>query len=146
MSECIHKEVVTFRTEAGEPVPLWACSKCKTRFEPIGPWMEREKSLQARIEALEKDFAYHAELCTSQQARIGALTAEVEEQARLLGASGSREAELLARVEALENAAKSVAKAKGKGFAQVHKDDVPWFMHLMNRIDALAALLQEPTK
>ena len=53
MSECIHKEVVTFRTEAGEPVPLWACSKCKTRFEPIGPWMEREKSLQARIEALE---------------------------------------------------------------------------------------------
>ena len=52
MSECIHKEVVTFRTEAGEPVPLWACSKCKTRFEPIGPWMEREKSLQARIEAL----------------------------------------------------------------------------------------------
>ena len=101
---------------------------------------------QARIEALEKDFAYHAELCTSQQARIGALTAEVEEQARLLGASGSREAELLARVEALENAAKSVAKAKGKGFAQVHKDDVPWFMHLMNRIDALAALLQEPTK
>ena len=54
MSECIHKEVVTFRTEAGEPVPLWACSKCKTRFEPIGPWMEREKSLQARIDALEK--------------------------------------------------------------------------------------------
>lgn len=54
MSECIHKEVVTFRTEAGEPVPLWACSKCKTRFEPIGPWMEREKSLQARIEALEE--------------------------------------------------------------------------------------------
>ena len=122
---------------------------------------------QARIEALEKDFAYHVELCTSQQARIGALTAEVEEQARLLGASGSREAELLARVEALreanrqlhgelatlltriealENAAKSVAKAKGKGFAQVHKDDVPWFMHLMNRIDALAALLHEPSK
>ena len=60
---------------------------------------------QARIEALEKDFAYHVELCTSQQARIGALTAEVEEQARLLGASGSREAELLARVEALEKAA-----------------------------------------
>ena len=28
---------------------------------------------QARIEALEKDFAYHVELCTSQQARIGAL-------------------------------------------------------------------------
>ena len=55
MSECIHKEVVTFRTEAGEPVPLWACSKCKTRFEPIGPWMEREKSLQARIEALEAE-------------------------------------------------------------------------------------------
>ena len=28
---------------------------------------------QARIEALEKDFAYHSELCTIQQARIGAL-------------------------------------------------------------------------
>ena len=63
------------------------------------------KEQQARIEALEKDFAYHVELCTSQQARIGALTAEVEEQARLLGASGSREAELMARIEALEKAA-----------------------------------------
>ena len=31
-----------------------------------------------------------------------AMQAEVEEQARLLGASGSREAELLARIEALE--------------------------------------------
>ena len=41
----------------------------------------------------------------TQQARIEALTTEVEEQARLLGASGSREAELLARVEALEKAA-----------------------------------------
>ena len=30
-------------------------------------------SLEAHIEALEKDFAYHAELCTSQQARIEAL-------------------------------------------------------------------------
>ena len=68
MSECIHKEVVTFRTEAGEPVPLWACSKCKTRFEPIGPWMEREKSLQARIEALEKAAK------ADQQARIESLT------------------------------------------------------------------------
>ena len=28
---------------------------------------------QALIEALEKDFAYHSELCTIQQARIGAL-------------------------------------------------------------------------
>lgn len=28
---------------------------------------------QARIEALENDFAYHSELCTIQQARIGAL-------------------------------------------------------------------------
>ena len=58
-----------------------------------------------KSELLEKDFAYHVELCTSQQARIGALTAEVEEQARLLGASGSREAELMARIEALEKAA-----------------------------------------
>lgn len=31
------------------------------------------ESLEAHIEALEKDFAYHAELCTSQQARIEAL-------------------------------------------------------------------------
>ena len=29
--------------------------------------------MEARIEALEKDFAYHSELCTIQQARIGAL-------------------------------------------------------------------------
>lgn len=38
---------------------------------------------QARIEALEKDFAYHSELCTIQQARIdeleGALTAAYQE-------------------------------------------------------------------
>ena len=105
----------------------------------------RTQVMDSRIPKNEREWWAKREI-ESQQARIGALTAEVEEQARLLGASGSREAELLARVEALENAAKSVAKAKGKGFAQVHKDDVPWFMHLMNRIDALAALLQEPTK
>ena len=35
-------------------------------------------------------------------AAIESLEAEAEEQARLLGASGSREAELLARIEALE--------------------------------------------
>lgn len=42
------------------------------------------------------------DVLAEQQARVKALTAEVEEQARLLGASGSREAELLARIEALE--------------------------------------------
>ena len=39
--------------------------------------------MEARIEALEKDFAYHSELCTIQQARIdeleGALTAAYQE-------------------------------------------------------------------
>ena len=33
---------------------------------------------QARIEALEKDFAYHAELCTSQQARIATQQARIQ--------------------------------------------------------------------
>ena len=33
---------------------------------------------QARIEALEKDFAYHSELCTIQQARIDELEAAAE--------------------------------------------------------------------
>ena len=109
----------------------------------LGASASREAELLARVEALEKDFAYHAELCTSQQARIGALTAEVEEQARLLGASGSREVELLARIEALEKAARGVVEARGIGFMQVHKEDVPEFMHLMNRIDKLAALLEQ---
>ena len=47
---------------------------------------DQEKTMatqQARIEALEKDFAYHSELCTIQQARIdeleGALTAAYQE-------------------------------------------------------------------
>ena len=35
---------------------------------------------QARIEALEKDSAYHSELCTIQQARIDELEAAAEEQ------------------------------------------------------------------
>ena len=52
---------------------------------------------EAAREWVEKDSTI-----STLQARINALTAEVEEQARLLGASGSREAELLARIEALE--------------------------------------------
>ena len=55
--------------------------------------------------SLETGRIYAASAWDYQQARIEALTTEVEEQARLLGASGSREAELLARVEALEKAA-----------------------------------------
>ena len=34
--------------------------------------------MEARIEALEKDFAYHSELCTIQQARIDELEAAAE--------------------------------------------------------------------
>ena len=41
-----------------------------------------------------------------------AMQAEVEEQARLLGASGSREAELLARVEALESQNKQLLERR----------------------------------
>ena len=48
-----------------------------------------------------------------------------------------------ARIEALEKAARGVVEARGIGFMQVHKEDVPEFMHLMNRIDKLAALLEE---
>ena len=47
------------------------------------------------------------------------------------------------RIEALEKAARGVVEARGIGFMQVHKEDVPEFMHLMNRIDKLAALLEE---
>ena len=53
---------------------------------------------EAAREWVEKDSTI-----STLQARINALTAEVEEQARLLGTSGSREAELLARIEALED-------------------------------------------
>ena len=48
-----------------------------------------------------------------------------------------------ARIEALEKAARGVVEARGIGFMQVHKEDVPEFMHLMNRIDKLAALLEQ---
>ena len=107
---------------------------------------------QARIEALEKDFAYHVELCTSQQARIGALTAEVEEQARLLGASGSREAELLARIEALENPNKERQVFAAKMLATFTQPDVDCYLlagiiyTAMQEPKMAGALLQEPTK
>ena len=55
--------------------------------------------------SLETGRIYAESAWNYQQARIEALRAEVEEQARLLGASGSREAELMARIEALEKAA-----------------------------------------
>ena len=48
-----------------------------------------------------------------------------------------------ARIQALEKAARGVVEARGIGFMQVHKEDVPEFMHLMNRIDKLAALLEQ---
>ena len=50
-------------------------------------------------------------------AAIESLEAEVEEQARLLGASASREAELLARVEALEKKLTKVYNALLAGIA-----------------------------
>ena len=61
----------------------------------------RTQVMDSRIPKNEREWWAKREI-ESQQARIEALTTEVEEQARLLGASGSREAELMARIEALE--------------------------------------------
>ena len=114
-------------------------------------------------------------------AAIESLEAEVEEQARLLGASGSREAELLARAEALEKeqsawrkftdeanrtleaADKKIATLQARiealeggireFIAKGHADNCLTFYILEKSagkcdcgLDALAALLQEPTK
>ena len=84
--------------------------------------MEREKSLQARIDALEKDFAYHAELCTSQQARIGAL----REAAKRVVITRN----MLANSKAYSHSPEY--------FEYVNADRIAH--------DELAALLQEPTK
>ena len=64
----------------------------------------RTQVMDSRIPKNEREWWAKREI-ESQQARIEALTTEVEEQARLLGMSGSREVELLARIEALEKAA-----------------------------------------
>lgn len=83
-------------------------------------------------------------------ARIEALTAEVEEQARLLGASGSREAELRGRVEALEKAGRNIVMAHEEIGEAIDEGDFDLedtatdMRHKM--ILAMAALLQEPTK
>ena len=47
------------------------------------------------------DLEWHRAKVSDQKGRIDSLTAEVEEQARLLGASGSREAKLQARIDVL---------------------------------------------
>ena len=46
---------------------------CAPAMTEIIELRKKSESQQALIEALEKDFAYHSELCTIQQARIGAL-------------------------------------------------------------------------
>ena len=67
--------------------------------------------------SLETGRIYAESAWNYQQARIEALRAEVEEQARLLGTSASREAELLARVEALEKKLTKVYNALLAGIA-----------------------------
>ena len=76
---------------------------------------------------------------------------EIEEQARLLGASASREAELLARVEALEK--KEAVLYSGYDVLVEVRKEQPSFeiTHVSDVLDAVvrlqkAALLQEPTK
>ena len=65
------------------------------------------------------------------------------EQDEVIEALHNKIDEQQARIQALEKAARGVVEARGIGFMQVHKEDVPEFMHLMNRIDKLAALLEQ---
>ena len=101
--------------------------------------------------SLETGRIYAESAWNYQQARIEALRAEVEEQARLLGASASREAELLARVEALEK--KEAVLYSGYDVLVEVRKEQPNFeiTHVSDVLDAVvrlqkAALLQEPTK
>ena len=81
-----------------------------------------------------------------------AMQAEVEEQARLLGASGSREAQLLARIEALENPNKERQVFAAKMLATFTQPDVDCYLlagiiyTAMQEPKMAGALLQEPTK
>ena len=118
----------------------------------------RTQVMDSRIPKNEREWWAKREI-ESQQARIEALTTEVEEQARLLGASGSREAELLARVEALREANRqlhgelatlltrmeALEKASNTAVADYKRWVLPQY-GAVDGLDELAALLQEPTK
>ena len=109
---------------------------------------------EAAREWVEKDSTI-----STLQARINALTAEVEEQARLLGTSGSREAELLARIEALREANRqlhgelatlltrmeALEKASNTAVADYKRWVLPQY-GAVDGLDELAALLQEPSE
>ena len=47
MTNCDHRHIRSYATEEGEPVNLWACSDCRTRFVPI----DREMALDAALRA-----------------------------------------------------------------------------------------------
>lgn len=85
-------------------------------------------------------------------AAIESLEAEVEEQARLLGASGSREVELRGRVEALENPNNERQVFAAKMLATFTQPDVDCYLlagiiyTAMQEPKMAAALVQEPTK
>ena len=98
MSDSIGLEIERREAERLKPYEPWEVVSCPSCGEEWFP----EDSLE-KIREL--------------NANIDALTAEVEEQARLLGASGSREAELLARVEALEKKLTKVYNALLAGIA-----------------------------
>ena len=55
---------------------------------------------QARIEALENDFAYHSELCTIQQARIGALEQQLKYAHKGIDIARGERDEKQARIQA----------------------------------------------
>ena len=55
---------------------------------------------QARIDALENDFAYHSELCTIQQARIGALEQQLKYAHKGIDIARGERDEKQARIQA----------------------------------------------
>ena len=132
-SGCNHSEMVRSH-KIPTPMECAQCGKLEVAVlkSKVFSLERAHEGLLGIIEGLQDHIAVR-------DARIEALTAEVEEQARLLGASGSREAELLARIEALEKAAKAVCISLA--WVDKHTD-----FEGADALGILAALLQEPTK
>ena len=54
MSDCQHKQIVTWRSTDGEPVRLWSCTECDIKFVPITNELRLEHDLAAAVERAER--------------------------------------------------------------------------------------------
>ncbi len=54
MSDCQHEKILTWRSTDGEPVRLWSCTECNTKFVPITNELRLERDLAAAVERIEQ--------------------------------------------------------------------------------------------